>query len=319
VTGELAEMESLGDTAPVSAINGGRFLESTNRRRKVVRLQDGGLDQLINLGEGASLRKYLAADEARWLLLPDTWLTWRFLKVNGISTWTLVLVDEQGTVIWVYGQGFCPEGYEPTDAPAPDSDDDDDFDEPWMNEGLRMDGVYCVTVIQDVTPDEALRRLGARDDEISTSTWPELLERASYEEADFYANIVVAAFALGPHTMLVEDNGWEGVNRPDLSAGTFAVSAYCNINAFTSFVVSRDGVVLASLEELAVSSASGADPGVLTEALLEMGIHDPDAFDEDEENFLNDLELLRRLTGVTPTVADVTGSARVAIIAKQKR
>ncbi|HWO62618.1 MAG TPA: DUF6461 domain-containing protein [Umezawaea sp.] len=187
------------------------------------------------------------------------------------------------------------------------------FSEPWMDEGLGMDGVYCVTLIQDVAPDEALLRFGADADAISTSTWAELLERANREEADFEDH-VVAAFALGPHTLLVEDNGWEGVHRPDLSAGTFAVSSYCGVNADTNFVVSRDGVVLASLDELEPSSAEGADPGVLTGALAAMGIDDPVAFDADEDNFLNDLELLRRLTGINPTVADVTGPARVAII-----
>ncbi|PRY31651.1 DUF6461 domain-containing protein [Umezawaea tangerina] len=172
----------------------------------------------------------------------------------------------------------------------------------WIDEGLGMEGVYCVTLIKDVTPDEALRRFGARD--ITTATWPELLERANVEEADLDDH-VVAAFALGPHVLLVEDNGREGVRRPDLSAGTFAVSSYRSVNAQADFVVSRDGVVLARLD----GTATGADLGVLKTALAEMGVHDPGAFEAD-----GDLELLCRLTGVRPTVADMTGSARVAIV-----
>jgi len=269
----------------------------------------------MTLAHTASFASILSAEEARALDLPGTRLTWRFLKDDGRSDWTLVLVDDRDAVVWVHRKGHFPDGYQPTE-PTPEVAgpvEERGFSEAWMEEGLGMEGVYCVTLIHDITPDEALLRFGAPEDAIFTATWPELLERANFEEADVEDH-VVAAFPLGPHTLLVEDNGWHGVRRPDLSAGTFAVSSYCSVNADTAFVVSRDGVVLASLDELEPSSAEGADPGVLTEALAEMGIDDPEAFDEDEDNFLDDLELLCRLTGVSPTVADVTRPTRVAII-----
>jgi hypothetical protein len=257
----------------------------------------------------------LSADEVRSLALPGTRLTWRFLKHDGYADWTLVLVDEQDAIVWVHRKGFFPDGYEQANIkPAPEPADQHDGHEPWMDEGLIMHGVYCVTLIQDVTPDEALRRFGAADNAISTATWRELLERACYEEIDF-GDHVVAAFALGPHALLVEDNGSEGAYRPDLSAGTFAVSAYRSINADTEFLVSREGVELASMHDSCLGAVEGDDPGVLTEALEEMGIDDITAFEATTDNFLNDLELLRKLTSVNPTIADVTGPARAAIIA----
>jgi hypothetical protein len=171
----------------------------------------------------------LSADEVRSLALPGTRLTWRFLEHDGYADWTLVLVDEQDAIVWVHRKGFFPDGYEQANIkPAPEPADQHDGHEPWMDEGLIMHGVYCVTLIQDVTPDEALRRFGAADNAISTATWRELLERACYEE---------------------------------------------------------------------------------------MRIDDITAFEANTDNFLNDLELLRKLTSVNPAIADVTGPARVAIIA----
>jgi uncharacterized protein DUF6461 len=297
----------------VSAIVDGRFLRSDNGKRTVTRRPDGGLDHVMTLAQKASFSSILPSEEARALDLPGTRLTWRFFKDDGRSDWTLVLVDGRDAMVWVHRKGHFPDGYRPVDPAPVDAEpvQEREFSEAWMDEGLGMEGVYCVTLVQDVTPDEALKRFGAPEDAIFTATWPELLERANFEEADVEDH-VVAAFPLGRHTLLVEDNGWQGVHRPDLSAGTFAVSSFRNINADTGFVVSRDGVVLASLAELEPSSAEGADPGVLTEALAEMGIDDPEAFDEDDH--LDDLELLCRLTGVSPTVADVTGPTRAAII-----
>ncbi|HUQ60243.1 DUF6461 domain-containing protein [Lentzea sp.] len=316
-------MESLGDSAPVSAIDGAFFLRSDDGKRTVTRRPDGGLDHDIVLGVGGGLTAYIFADEARALDLPGTSLTWRFLTDGGRSDWRLVLVDERDVVVWVEQKGFFPEGYQPSpeewyrpfseeegyqpsSKPAP-ADDYDDDPEPWMTKGLGMNDFYCVTVIHDVTPDEALRRFGAT--EISTTTWSEMRGKVPYGDH------VVAAFAFGPHTMLVEKHGYKGVDRPDLSAGTFAVSSYGNADcdADIDFVVSRDGVVIAGLGERAPSPAEGEAAEVLAEALAEMGIDDPLASDI-YGNLLNDLELLRRLTGVHPTVADVTGPARVAII-----
>ena len=106
----------------------------------------------------------------------------------------------------------------------------------------------------------------------------------------------MAAFPLGPHTLLVEDNGWQGVDSPQLSEGTFAVSCYRSINADSSFVLFRDG------EEVADHSWDNGSPEPTTaevqQALAAMGSEDPI-----DTAFEHDLELLCRRAGVRPTVA----------------
>ncbi|MQY31350.1 DUF6461 domain-containing protein [Nocardia aurantia] len=306
------EAVSLGDRAPVAEIIGNRILKSANGKRTVVRQDEhAGLVHKRRF-TGGGMITVVQPDEARTLQQPDTWLTWRFLDSDGSGAWELVLVDAAGEVRWIHGRGrFDPTGAHPADPTADHRAADDANFVAWLESGLDIEA-YCVTVIHDVDPDEALRRFGATDAEISTATWPELLRRARYEEADWHQ--VVAAFALGPHTLLVEDNGWEGSNRPDLSRGTFAVSSYCSINADSVFLVSRDGDTLATFQENCPGDAEGSDIDVLTKALAEMGIDDPRAFDEDDENFLEDLELLCRVAEVRPTIADVTAPARVAIL-----
>ncbi|MCX4094699.1 DUF6461 domain-containing protein [Nocardia sp. alder85J] len=309
---------SLGDRAPVAEILGSRFLESPNGKRTVVRQHEqAGLVHKRKF-VGGGFTTVVQPAEVRTLLRPDTWLTWRFLETDDGGAWELVLVDAADEVLWICGRGHVGSpGSDHADDPRQPEDEAEAGDEAsliaWMDVGLDLEA-YCVTVIHDVDPDEALRRFGATDAEISTATWTELLRRAGYEDVDWHH--VVAAFPLGPHTLLVEDNGWEGANRPDLSRGTFAVSSYCSVNADTLFLVSRDGETLATFQENCPSDAEGSDIGVLTRALSEMGIDDPQAFDDDDENFLEDLELLCRVANVRPTVADITAPARVTILSR---
>lgn len=319
----LIEPVSLGDRAPATEIRDNRFLESDNGKRTVNRTPDGeALVHTTKYGLGASGTVVVQPADTRTLEQPGTWLTWRFLETDGHGQWRLVLVGADDEVLWLFDGGqlvrYEPEPPAVPPAAATDTTDDENGDssDAWFETGLGgMDAGYCVTVIHDVDPDEALRRFGAEDAQISTSTWAELLGRASREES--FEHHVVAAFGLGPHTLLVEDNGWEGAWRPDLSRGTFAVSSYCSINADQTFLVSQDGETLAEFEDGYASSAEGTNPGVLTEALAEMGIADIEEFDAGDDNFLEDLELLCRLAGIRPSVTDVTGPARVAILPRK--
>ena len=89
--GEHGRAESLGDSAPASAIVDGRFLRSENGKRTVTRRPDGGLDHVMTLAHTASFASILSAEEARALDLPGTRLTWRFLKDDGRSDWTFAV------------------------------------------------------------------------------------------------------------------------------------------------------------------------------------------------------------------------------------
>ncbi|WP_216892274.1 DUF6461 domain-containing protein [Nocardia alni] len=305
--------ESLGERAPVAQIRGNRVLMSDDGKYTVNRSADG--ESLVSTSKRTGGYWSIKPVDARSLDQADTWLTWRFPR-RGPEGSELVLVGPGDDVRWEFGLGHVEQPATGVSA-APDENDEDGEDgeengdrPPWMEEGLgAMDGGYCLTVIHDVDPDEALRRLGADDSQIATATWAELQRRVSDESA--YDSQVVAAFGLGPHALLVEDGGDQGATRPELSRGTFAVSCHFSVNADQTFLVSRDGETLATFNDGALSGAWGAEPGVIEQALAAMGIDDPDAFDD---GFLDDIELLCQVAGIRPTVADVTGAARVILL-----
>ena len=109
-----------------------------------------------------------------------------------------------------------------------------------------------------------------------------------------------------------EQFGWIPLDPQRLAPDTLAVYSSRTVNADTCFEVFRDGTPVACLDENEASSADGTEPGILLAALAAMGIDDPQAFD-DEENDLDDLELLCRVAGIRPTLEGVTGPARVAV------
>ncbi|WP_033293886.1 DUF6461 domain-containing protein [Amycolatopsis jejuensis] len=262
------EPYSLGDRAPVAEIHSRRFLESSSGKRTVHReAATGALICKTKIAGTAAGVFTIPPAAAQALDRPDTWLTWRFLDENGTTGWAVTLVGPGDEVLWTDSRLVGDR--EPADG------------EPvgWLQEGLGSEYFpYCVTVIHDVDPDEALRRFGADDSEISTSTWAELLRRSIHEDA--FAHHVVAAFALGPHALLVEYNGWSGANRPELSRGTFAVSSSSSVNGDSTFLVSRDGETLTRLNDI----------------------------------LADDLDLLSRVADVRPAAEDLRGPARVAIL-----
>lgn len=176
-----------------------------------------------------------------------------------------------------------------------------------------MDGGYCIMVIHDISPADALRRFGADDDQISVSTWVE----SAIDQLRGRRRLPRRRRVRARRTLLVEEGGREGVERPDLSRGTVAASSCCSIDSNQTFLVSEDCETLATFDGNYRSDAEGADISVLEEPLFEMGIDDPDEFDEGEDNFLDDLELLCRITGIRPTVPNVTEPAHVAILPRQ--
>lgn len=202
----------------------------------------------------------------------------------------------------------------------------------WLTEGLGAEEGFCLTVIQNVTPTEALRRFGAPADAVFTTTWPELVNRSAatlaqeaaalgkYAYQIVWGHCAAIAFAVGGHALLVEDNGSEGVDSHAWSRGTRTVSTYESINADVDFVISENGEILARMSENAPSSAFGADTSVLTDPLAAMGITDPAAFDRDESNYhaLDVIELFCRAGGIRPTVDDMRRPALGAVFRKDK-
>lgn len=202
-----------------------------------------------------------------------------------------VELRSEGNVFWRNGKPVEPEGW-------------DD----WMS-ALMDDTAYCATVIHDIEPADALRRLLGDEITVHDGTWADMQTLAGELDLDWEDN-VVAAFRLGRHTLLVEDNGWAARDRPELSAGTFAVTCYMSVNADSSFRVFRDGAVAAD-HTWDNGSAEPITPEVRA-ALAAMS-----AEDVMEAAYERDLELLCRTAGVRVTVADVTGPCVYATDAEE--
>src|SRR5487761_71292 len=102
--------------------------------------------------------------------------------------------------------------------------------------------------------------------------------------------------SLGPWTLAVEVNGWQG-SRPEVlervSAGTRAVSAYWSVNGGTRFSYAAAGRVLAAFDPVFPDRREGADPDCLE------GLRAGLSWDEGEEVAMM-LALAARVTGLTP-------------------
>jgi hypothetical protein len=203
---------------------------------------------------------------------------------------------DDGTVGWRNGQRVT--------VPEPGASPPEDFTS-WLT-ALLDERDYCVSVVHDLAPDEALRRLGVPPEQTMFRTWQELRQYALDQEPALNEGIV-AAFALGPHSLVVEDTGGAaGLNHPELSEGTFAVS--CALRYIDKhFVVHRDGRTVADHNAFDGSPEPGTPE--VRRALTEMG-----SDDVIEAVETHDVELLCRTAGVRPAEADVAGPVLGAFI-----
>lgn len=275
--GETLRRQSL------TSADGGTVLAHRDDRRIVLYGEDGR--RLWDEYVGEAERGHLALDEDGMLrVYGDDGIPVREWGGPGdelvVEHGSVVLRRQDGTAVWHAGHPLCGA---------------------WL--ARLNDDAYCVTVVHDLDPDTALARLGADPAGITTGTWTDLEERIDLEDA----LTGVAAFALGPHTLLVEDNGFRGVNTPALSDGTFAVSCYLGAHGVSDFVVYRDGETVGR-HGYDDGDAEAGTPEV-RRALAEMG-----ADDVREAAFEHDVELLCRTAGVRPTSADVSGPARLAVL-----
>ncbi|MFI6663237.1 hypothetical protein ACIBL8_48120 [Streptomyces sp. NPDC050523] len=137
-------------------------------------------------------------------------------------------------------------------------------------------------------------------------TWQELQGYAPRQDPALGEGII-AAFALGPHTLVVDDTqgGEAAVRHLELSQGTYAVS--CSLVYLDkAFVVHRDGETVA--DHNTFDGSEEPNTPEVRRALAAMGSEDLIATVSE-----HDVELLCCTAGVRPTAADVAGPALGAI------
>jgi putative intracellular protease/amidase len=207
------------------------------------------------------------------------------------------LRDGSGAVVWTTARGGVPDAVPPQPPTCPGQHQLAS----WVDSLAGQRG-YCATVVLDLAPADALRRLGLHGSEIACASWPQLQARRRERAA---AAATVAAVPLGPHTLLLADDRQAGPPGPALSGGTTAVTS-CHspgpgVGRSSAFLVQRDGVIAVEIG-ITPPRRKGVRLPEVRQALS--GMRSVRALITADSS---DLELMCRVAGVSPTAADLTG------------
>ncbi|MCT9933452.1 DUF6461 domain-containing protein [Planotetraspora sp. A-T 1434] len=145
---------------------------------------------------------------------------------------------------------------------------------------------YCFTFVRGLTPEEALRRIGAEP----------------YEEDDDDDEGLITAQRVEGGTLLVEENGFAGtldeVQRA-LSVGTVTASVFRNVNHDQTFTHWVDGVEILGFDPQFPSfSRGGSEPDGFLPEMRELGLLTEEDKDAPDTGVHRALVLASRLTGL---------------------
>ncbi|MEU8265789.1 DUF6461 domain-containing protein [Sphaerisporangium sp. NPDC049002] len=165
----------------------------------------------------------------------------------------------------------------------------------WFSRG---DTGYCFTFVRDLTPEEALRRVGVEP----------LTDED--DEDDLLEGLLVAEPCEGG-ALLIEENGYaatmDQVLRP-LSAGTVVVSVFRNVNFDQTFVLYEGGEEILSFDpQFPGDSRSGSEPDRHLVEMRELGLVTADGEDGPKADVTTALVLAESLTGVRAPENPQTG------------
>jgi hypothetical protein len=166
----------------------------------------------------------------------------------------------------------------------------------WIGASGLLDGA-CVTLVRSDDQAEVVRRFGGGPGgarELSLAAAENL--SLDTDSGELIESQWLGARSLGPWTLAVEVNGWQG-SRPEVlervSAGTRAVSVYWNANGGTRFSYAAAGRVLVVFDAVFPERRQGADPDCLE------GLRAGLSWDDGDEVPMM-LALAARVTGLTP-------------------
>jgi hypothetical protein len=203
------------------------------------------------------------------------------------------LRDAAGTVVWTTARGGLPDAMPLARPPGPA----ESRLQVWID-SLTAGRGYSAAVVLDVQPAEALRRRGLPDTAVSRSTWEQLRARRDATGLDTAA--VVGAVALGRHTLVLADVPW--LPGGPLSTATVAVTSTRAPGRESEWTMHRDGEAVAHLREVPPLRRKGVKLPDVARALTEM-----DSFNASWTAEFQGLELMCRVTGVSPTAAGLGG------------
>jgi hypothetical protein len=184
----------------------------------------------------------------------------------------------------------------------------------WIRERYAsLTEAYCLTLVQDITPERLLQELGAEP--VLRVTGVEGLGEPSYASWDECEGdrLFVGVAAVGDWSLMAEYNGYVGV-RPaamlPVSRGRRVVSHFRNVNAVDHFYWFEDGEVRLHFQPLFAHNRDGSDPDGLSARMREVGFDLSDAEDRDYHLHTEAaFALAHHLTGIRLT-SDLLDSAR---------
>ncbi|MFE2551958.1 DUF6461 domain-containing protein [Streptomyces sp. NPDC059355] len=168
---------------------------------------------------------------------------------------------------------------------------------------------YCVTLVHSMPPSELLSRLGGQA-EAEVTGISALVDTAYDLWGPSTTRTYFGMTALGPWTLMIEPNGWHGVNEEKAlpaSAGTRWISHYDNANANNdgSFLWAEDTALRLHFELRDAGRRSGTRADDLLDVVRRLGF----TFPEEPTDTDDDLAvpaafaLAEHLTGIRVTPA----------------
>src|SRR5260370_33070013 len=152
---------------------------------------------------------------------------------------------------------------------------------------------YCVTFARELDKAEMLRRFNA---DLSLA---QMIRRDDWERLEqlaWFGEIVQAGQSDG-WAFVYEDNGLTGTFEDILqsvSAGTVAISVFCNVNSLTRFCYAEDGVLLAHFDPI---DPPFDDPSPKLQSLLRQAGITRERYEEGDDDLMATLFTLAQVTG----------------------
>jgi len=172
----------------------------------------------------------------------------------------------------------------------------------------ELANAYCITLIRDVAPQQAMARL--KGNGITTVQGvEELVQLAGSWDAGNRS--LVGITEIRHWSMMVEPSGFVGViprHAQRLSAGTTLASHFLNVNLQDGFMFAEDGAISATVEPSIPQARRGPKADQLAEAMRSVG-YDISGASEPSDHFeLFAFALVEELTGFRVREADMVSA-----------